>query len=112
MAKLETTLTGSIDQWARRIEAGLLEGSVSASVADRSEFQSADGESACRVLVFERFSMLRGRWVCMNVTLFRESTGLIHCSAITCGSGSADLFGIGALGEGAFLDCLREILEA
>ena len=110
MAKLETTLRGSLDQWAEKIETGLLEGSISASVVDRSEFRSAD--SRCLVLVFERFSMLRGRWVSMNVTLFQDSTGLIHCSAITSGSGANDVLGFGERGGKAFLKQLRSILEA
>ena len=110
MAKLETSLRGSLDQWAEKIEAGIQNGSVSASVVDRSEFRSAD--SRCLVLVFERFSMLRGRWVSMNVTLFQDSTGLIHCSAITSGSGAIDALGFGERGGKAFLEQLRKILEA
>ena len=109
MAKLETSLRGSLDQWAEKIETGIQNGSLSASVVDRSEFRSAD--SQCLVLVFERFSMLRGRWVSMNVTLFRDSTGLIHCSAITSGGGASDTLGFGEGAGKAFLKQLRKILE-
>ena len=111
MAKLETTLRGSLDQWAEKIETGLLEGSISASVAERSAFRAPDGSSQCRVLVFERFSMLASDWLSLSVTLFQDNTGLIHCSAISSGSGSMDALGVGALGGKSFLGRLRKLLE-
>ena len=112
MAKLETTLRGSLDQWAEKIETGLLEGSISASMAERSAFRAPDGSSQGRVLVFERFSMLASDWLSLSVTLFQDNTGLIHCSAISSGSGVNDVLGFGERGGKAFLKQLRSILEA
>ena len=111
MAKLETTLRGSIEQWAEKIETGILEGSVSASLEARSAFRSADGSCQCRVLVFERYSMAGGNRVSLSVTLFQDATGRIDCSAISSGGCQAALFKLNTLGEERFLDCLREIIE-
>ena len=112
MAKLEITLTGSLDDWLRTIEDGILEGSVSASLEDRSDFRSADDRCRCCVLVFERYSMMGGNRVSLNVTLFQDlTTGLIHCSAIASGGSQAAFFKMNTLGEENFLDCLRQIVE-
>ncbi len=111
MAKLETTLNGSIEQWAERIETGILEGSVSASLEDRSAFRSADGSCRCLVLVFERYSMAGGNRVSLNVTLFQDATGRIDCSAITAGGSQAAFFKLNTLGEESFLDCFQALLE-
>ena len=42
MAKLEHTLSGDFNQWLRRIEDGILNGSMSASLEDSSDFRSGD----------------------------------------------------------------------
>ena len=54
MAKLEMTLTGDFDQLLKKIERGIEEGSVSATLEDSSDF-SANG-ARCSVRVFERYS--------------------------------------------------------
>ena len=42
MAKLEHTLNGDFDQWLGRIEEGILNGSVSASLEDSSDFRNGN----------------------------------------------------------------------
>ena len=111
MAKLETTLYGSLDTWIDKIEAGILQGSVSASLEDRSDYRSADGRIRCSVRVFERYTMMGGNRVSLNVTLFQDADGTIRCSAITSGGSQAALFKINTFGEESFLDCFREIVE-
>ena len=108
MAKYEQSFEGDFDQLLQRIEAGILNGSMSASLEDSSDFSS--GESRCSVRVFERYSYAGGIRVSMSVTLFQGSDGVIHLSAITAGGSQALFFKINTWGEEAFLDKLREIL--
>ena len=108
MAKYEQSFEGDFDQLLQRIEDGILNGSVSASLEDSSDFNS--GESRCSVRVFERYSYAGGNRVSMSVTLFQGSDGVIHLSAITAGGSQALFFKINTWGEEAFLDKLREIL--
>ena len=111
MAKLETTLYGSLDAWIDKIETGIVHGSVSASLEDGSDYCSADGQIRCSVRVFERYSMIGGNRVSLNVTLFRDADGTMRCSAITAGGSQATFFKINTFGEESFLDCFREIVE-
>ncbi len=108
MAKYEQSFEGDFDQLLQRIEDGILNGSMSASLEDSSDFSS--GESRCSVRVFERYSYAGGNRVSMSVTLFQGSDGVIHLSAITAGGSQALFFKINTWGEEAFLDKLREIL--
>ena len=108
MAKLERTLSGDFNQIIKKIETGILNGSMSASLEDSSDFQS--GDARCSVRVFERYSYSGGNRVSMNVTLFQNGNEDIRLSAITSGGSQAVLFKINTWGEEAFLDKLREIL--
>lgn len=108
MAKLEKTLSGDFDRWIRRIEDGILGGSFSASLEERSDF--SDGIARCTVRAFERYSYMGGNRVSLTVTLFQNGNGPIHLSAITTGGSQAVLFKLNTLGEEAFLDRLRELL--
>ncbi|MBO4212164.1 MAG: hypothetical protein J5878_05875 [Oscillospiraceae bacterium] len=110
MAKLEVTLSGSLDEWVRRIEEGILQGSVSASLEDGSDFISPDGQTRCCVRVFERFSWAGSNRVSLNVTLFQNEPGVILCSAISSGGSQAKFFKINTIGEENFLDCMWKIV--
>ena len=107
MAKLEKTITGNFNEILHRIEDGIINGSVSASLEDSSDFCIDD--TRCSVRVFERYSYMGGNRVSLNVTLF-GSGDRIHLSAITSGGSQAMFFKINTFGEEAFLDKLREIL--
>ena len=107
MAKLEQTIYGDFDQVLHRIENGILNGSMSASLEDSSDFVS--GTARCSVRVFERYSTIGSNRVSLAVTLFQNGD-TIHLSAITSGGSQAMLFKINTWGEEAFLDKLREIL--
>ena len=61
MAKLERTLTGNFDQILSRIEEGILSGSSSATLEDKSDFRC--GDTRCSVRVFERYSYFGGNRV-------------------------------------------------
>lgn len=108
MAKLERWLSGNFDQILKKIEDGILNGSMSASLEDRSDFRS--GDARCSVRVFERYSFAGGNRVSMNMTLFQKGDGEIMLSAITSGGSQAMFFKINTWGEEAFLDKLRELL--
>ncbi len=108
MAKLERTLSGDFNQIIKKIETGILNGSMSASLEDSSDFYS--GDARCSVRVFERYSYSGGNRVSMSVTLFQNGNDDIRLSAITSGGSQAVLFKINTWGEEAFLDKLREIL--
>lgn len=108
MAKLQRTLQGDFSQWAAKIEQGVLNGSVSATLEDSCDYRS--GDARCSVRVFERYSYFGGNRVSMNVTLFQNGDGPVHLCAITSGGSQAMFFKINTLGEESFLDTLENIL--
>ncbi len=108
MAKLEKVINGNFNALNKVIEDGILNGSMSASLEDSSDFRS--GDARCSVRVFERYSYAGGNRVSLNVTLFQVGDGDIHLSAITSGGSQAMFFKINTWGEEAFLDKLKEIL--
>ena len=109
MAKLERRVNGNFDQLLRKIENGILNGSVSASPEDKSDFYSSDAR--CSVRVFERYSYAGGNRVSLSVTMFQNADEPIHVSAITAGGSQAMFFKVNTWGEEAFLDKLRELLS-
>ena len=109
MAKLEKTLSGSFGRWLEKIQKGILDGSMSASLEESSDFRS--GDARCSVRVFERYSYAGGNRVSLTVTLFQTGDEPIRLSAITTGGSQAVFFKINTWGEEAFLDKLRELVE-
>jgi len=108
MSKLEQTLNGNFDEWLRKIEDGIVNGSLSASLEDSSDFIS--GSSRCSVRVFERYSYMGGNRVSLSVTLFQTDNGPILLSAITSGGSQALFVKINTFGEDAFLKKLQKLL--
>ena len=109
MAKLEKILQGNLDQILHKIENGILNGSMSASLEETSNFRS--GDARCSVRVFERFSFIGSNRVSLNVTLFQSGNGPVHLSAITSGGSQAIFFKLNTFGEDAFLAEIRRIVE-
>ncbi|MBP3692775.1 MAG: hypothetical protein J6I80_05975 [Clostridia bacterium] len=108
MAKYETTVNQDFDRLLYKIEDGILNGSISASLEDKSNFLC--GNAKCSVMVFERYSYMGGNRVSLNVTLFQADNGPVHVCAITSGGSQAVFFKINTIGEEAFLDKLKDIL--
>ncbi len=108
MAKLERTINGNFDQLLSRIENGIVEGSISASLEESSNFRS--GTARCAVRVFERYSYMGGNRVSLTVTLFQNEGGPIRVSGIATGGSQAMFFKINTFGEEAFLEKLEELL--
>lgn len=109
MAKIERVINRDFDQLLSTIEDGIINGSVSASLEDSSDFRS--GDARCSVRVFERFSYTGGNRVSLNVTLFQNDEEPVHLSAITAGGSQAVFFKLNTFGEEAFLDKLIELLD-
>lgn len=108
MAKYECSFTGDFEEFLCIVEEKILSGSVSASLEDDSNYQI--GDVFCAVRVYERYSMLGGNRVSLNLTLLGNGNNLF-LSAITSGGSQAVFFKMNTLGEEAFLDCLTQIVE-
>ena len=108
MAKLEEIRYEDFDRLLQRLEQGILEGSMSASLEDASDFRS--GSARCSVRVFERYSYIGNNRVSLTLTLFQNGDEPVRLSAITAGGSQAIFFKINTWGEESFLDKLREIL--
>ncbi len=108
MAKLERVINEDFYSLKNRIYNGIMEGSVSASLEDSSEF-TKDG-ICCSLQVFERYSYMGGNRLSLSVALFGPQQGPIHLSAITAGGSQAMFFKVNTFGEEAFLEALEAIL--
>ena len=62
-----------------RIEHGILQGSMSASLEDSSDF--TDGAARCCHRVFERYSALGKNRVSMSITLFKNGNSPVYLIA-------------------------------
>ncbi len=109
MAKLEKTFNGDFYRMIHRISDGILDGSMSASLEETSDFKS--GDAKCSVRVFERYSYMGGNRVSLSLTFFQNGNGPIHLSAVTSGGSQGIFFKLNTMGEEAFLDKLKELLE-
>ena len=108
VAKYEKHLTGNFDEFLQRISDSVLNGSMSASYEDGSDW--TNGTVRCAVRVFERYSYMGGNRVSMNVTLVGNDRDLF-LSAITSGGSQAVFFKLNTIGEESFLEKLAEIVE-
>ena len=108
MAKYEKHLTGNFDEVLNAVTDGVLNGSMSASYEDGSDW--ANDTVRCAVRVFELYSYMGGNRVSMNVTLVGNGRDLF-LSAITSGGSQAVFFKLNTLGEESFLEKLVEIVE-
>lgn len=108
MAKLELEIREDFDSLLSRLEDGILEGSLSASLEEESDMHS--GDARCSVRVFERYSWSGSNRVSLSLTLFQCGTEPVHLCAVTSGGSQAMFFKVNTWGEEAFLDTLKEIL--
>ncbi len=108
MAKYEKRLTADFDSFLHYLQDGILNGSMSASYEDGSDW-TANG-MRCAVRVFERYSWTGSNRVSMNLTLVGSGNNLF-LSAITSGGSQAVFFKLNTIGEGSFLDCVIELVE-
>ena len=106
MARYERNFNMPIFTVARKVEDAVMQGSISASLEESSDF--AFNGVSCAVRVFERYSWLGSNRVSMSVTLVGRGNDLF-LTAITSGGSQAVFFKINTWGEDAFLDCLRDL---
>ena len=109
MAKLERRVNEDFSRLLKRLHDGILNGSVSATLEETSDFKS--GNARCSVRVYERYSYIGGNRVSLTLTLFQNGDEPVRVSAITSGGSQAMFFKMNTLGEEAFLDKIRELLE-
>lgn len=108
MAKLEKQVHGNIDSILNSLHQAVLEGSMSASYEDGSDF--AQGDFRCAVRVYERYSWSGGNRVSLTLTL-AGCGGNYFLSAITAGGSQATFFKLNTWGEEAFLDTIAPVVE-
>lgn len=109
MAKLEHAFTGDFDRALDVIDAHILRGSSSATYEDGSTMTAGGVRVAVRV--YERYSYTGSNRVSLNVTLVGRGEDL-YVTGITSGGSQAVFFKINRFGEDAFLNKLRQALEA
>ena len=109
MAKLEKTVNENFDQLVARIQNGILHSSISATLEESSDF--TEGDARCSVRVFERYSTMGKNRVSLTVTFFQKDDSSVHVSGITAGGSQAVMLKVNTIGENAFLDRLRELLQ-
>ncbi len=108
MAKLEKCFNTDFNEILNKIESGILNGSISATLEDSADYFYENVK--CSIRVFERYSYAGGNRVSMNVTLLQAADQPVQLCAITSGGSQAAFFKLNTFGEEAFLDKLIEIL--
>lgn len=108
MAKLECTLYGDFSKTLNILESEILKSSASITEEDRSDY-TLNGVQ-CAVRVYERYSVLGGNRVSLNITLIGNNEKLL-LSAITSGGSQAVFYKLNTLGEESFLDCVKNIVN-
>ena len=108
MAKYEKRLRGNFDELLDWLHESITKSSISASYEDGSDITIEQVKLATRV--YERYSMIGGNRVSLNITLLGNEQELF-ISAITSGGSKAIFFKINTFGEDAFLELLIKAVE-
>lgn len=106
MAKYEHWFHGNFDCALDRLHKEILNGSITASYEDGSDY--AAGGVRCAVRVYERYSLSGGNRLSLTITLMGQGQDLF-LSAITAGGSQGAFFKLNTWGEESFLDKVREI---
>src|SRR5690554_5183827 len=109
MAKYEKRLKGDFDTFLNWVNSDILGGSASSSFEDGSDVSGDNFRLAVRV--YERYSMVGGNRVRMNVTILGVGEDLF-ITGITSGGSQAVFVKLNTLGEETFLDKLIESVES
>ena len=91
------------------VEHAIPDSSWSAELEAGSDFK--EGSARCSVRVFERYSMVGGNRLSLTLTLFQNGDEPIRLSAIAAGGSQAVFFKVNTLGEDAFLEDVKQLLE-
>lgn len=109
MAKYEYRFRGNFDTALDRLHNGILNGSITASYEEGSDY-SLNGVR-CAVRVYERYSVSGGNRLSLTLTLLGQGEDLF-LSAIAAGGSQGMFFKINTWSEESFLDKVREIAGA
>ena len=108
MAIFEKTIRNqNFDTLLRKLEHAIPDSSWSAELEAGSDFK--EGSARCSVRVFERYSMVGGNR--LSLTLIQNGDEPIRLSAIAAGGSQAVFFKMNTLGEDAFLEDVKQLLE-
>lgn len=107
MAKYTKTVTGDFDAILTKLHNAVMNGSMSASYEDGSDYN--DGSFRCAVRVYERYSFFGGNRVSMSLTL-AGSNGNYYLTAITSGGSQAMFFKVNTWGEANFLNTISDVI--
>ena len=108
MAKYECRLKGNFDEILKLCDDAIIQGSLSASRENGSDYESNGIRLAVRV--YERYSAFGGNRVSLSMTLAGNGDDLF-LSAITSGGSRAVFFKINTIGEDRFLETLSTAIE-
>ena len=110
MAIFEKTIRNqTVDTLLRRLEPAIPDSSGAGELEAGSDFK--DGSARCSVRVFERYSVVGGNRLSLTLTLFQNGDEPIRLSAIAAGGSQAVFFKVNTLGEDAFLEDVKQLLE-
>ena len=101
-------ITGNFHHILNTLHNSVMQGSLSASFEDASDYSC--GDFRCAVRVYERYSWLGSNRVSLALTLAGRD-GEYFLSAITSGGSQAVFFKVNTFGENAFLSAIREAAE-
>ncbi len=109
MAKLERVISADIDVLVEKVQREILSGSMSASLEESSDAVIDGVRVVTRTM--ERYSMLGGNRVSMNIVFVQGSSdSQVYVCATTSGGGGGIIKIIG-WGEDTFLEKLEAILD-
>jgi len=108
MAKYERSLKGNFNELLACLQTDI-NSSISATCEDSSSVTMGSVKIAVRV--YERYSMMGGNRVSLNITLVGDNDNNLFLSAISAGGSQAVFFKINTFGEEAFLNICRESVE-
>ena len=108
MARFEKVFYEPLSSVIGKVESAVMQGSMTASLEESSDFSV--GDARCAVRVFERYSWSGSNRVSMSVTMV-GSGNMTHLCAVTSGGSQAMFFKVNTWGESAFLDSIRDALD-
>ena len=108
MAKFEKVVHGDFDEIITKLHDAVMNGSMSASYEDGSNFSSGDFQ--CAVRIYERYSAMGSNRVSLSITLV-GGRGEYYLSAITSGGSQALFFKVNTIGEENFLATISDVVD-
>lgn len=108
MAKYERSFLGDFEELLSWVHNDITSAGISASYEDGSSITMGTAKMAVRV--YERYSMMGGNRVSLNITVISNDKN-IFLTAITAGGSKAVFLKINTFGEEAFLDICKKSVE-